>query len=176
MIPPPPPPNPPPQTAPLGPPPSRPSQSPAPPSPLPAPPPPSNAPPPPPPGGPSAHLYWGGGRVQKRGEVPPVNSGYLVFMPLPLTHTRCLSNARPFVIASRAICLSTSKFFAHFLNCNFWIPRHRNSSLFATLLFCTSGTACSFVRSVNVLYFASFTAATANPPPTSPALFSAPPT
>ena len=41
-----------------------------PPNPPPMPPPPP--PPPPPPGGPSAHFYWGGSRVQKRGDVTPV--------------------------------------------------------------------------------------------------------
>ena len=41
--------------------------------------PPPPSPPPPPPRGPSAYFYWAGGRVQKRGDAPPVNEIFLSF-------------------------------------------------------------------------------------------------
>ena len=55
----------------LDPPPRRPSQPPPPRTSLNPPPPMPSPPPPPPPWGPSAHFYWGGSRVQKRGDTPP---------------------------------------------------------------------------------------------------------
>ena len=56
-----------------------------PPPPMPPPPPPSPPPPPlqcppPSPWGPSAHFYWGGSRVQKRGDGPPVLHCYWLIM------------------------------------------------------------------------------------------------